>query len=144
LAKKHLKYVCTLNTFRPFHDERVRWLDWQADCPLVEAAWLEFGVAFSYDDWLKARHEGYTCCGIIENSILVSTAAVWTYSETAWEFAAVGTIPLYRRRGLAKAVVGFVTDHILKSGKLATCHMVATNTPMIKTVEAVGFIAIPE
>jgi len=64
---------------------------------------------------------------------------VWRYSEEAWEVAAVYTVPAFRRRGYGKAVVSFVTAHILDAGRLATCHTRVDNAAMIATAESVGF-----
>jgi ribosomal protein S18 acetylase RimI-like enzyme len=139
-----VKLVCDRESFLPRCDSRVRWLDWCVDYPLVQQAWAEAGVTLTYEDWLSARDQGYTYCGIAENGILASVAAVWTYSEEAWEVAAVATMSAYRRRGLATAVVSFVTDHILSSGRLATCHTRRDNRAMTKTAEGVGFRVMTE
>ena len=139
-----MKLVCDRESFRPCYDSRVRWFDWSADFPLMQQAWAESGSTLTYEDWLSFRDSGYTYCGIIENGVVASIAAVWTYSESAWEVAAVATMPSYRRQGLATAVVSFVTEHILKHGRLATCHTRHDNTAMRRTAEGVGFRVVAE
>jgi len=56
-----------------------------------------------------------------------------------WEVAAVSTAPASRRRGYGKAVVCFVTAHILEQGRKATIFSDSTNVAMRKTAESVGF-----
>lgn len=144
MPENHVKLVCDRESFLPRHDGRVRWLDWCADYPLAQQAWAEAGLTLTHEDWLSARDQGYTYCAIADNDILASIAAVWIYSEEAWEVAAVATMRAYRRRGLATAVVSFVTDHILSNGRLATCHTRSDNYAMRKTAEGVGFRIVTE
>jgi predicted GNAT family acetyltransferase len=66
-------------------------------------------------------------------------AAVWRYSEVAWEVASVYTRPEVRGRGYAKAVVAFVTTAILGAGKRATCSTASDNRAMQRVAERVGF-----
>lgn len=69
----------------------------------------------------------------------MALAAVWTYSETHWEVAAVSTAPAVRQQGYGKAVVSFVTAHILAHGRTATISTQDTNVAMRTTAESVGF-----
>lgn len=142
LATDHIELVCDRDSFVPRRDSRVRWLDWDADYPLAKRAWAEVGLALTIEDWHNARDSGYTYCGIVEDGVLVSVAAVWTYSDRAWEVAAVRTNADHRCRGLATAVVSFVTEHILSNGRLATCHTGRDNRAMQKTAQAVGFMVV--
>jgi predicted GNAT family acetyltransferase len=71
--------------------------------------------------------------------VIAALAAVWTYSETHWEVAAVSTDPASRQRGYGTAVVCFVTTHILEQGRKATILTRDTNVAMLKTAENVGF-----
>ncbi len=66
-------------------------------------------------------------------------AAVWRYSEPAWEVAAVWTRPEARHQGYATAAVSFVTAYILEEGRRATCLTDAGNILMKRTAENVGF-----
>jgi RimJ/RimL family protein N-acetyltransferase len=139
-----VELVCRPENFRPFPDKRVRWLDWEADYPYARMAWQDSGIDLTYEEWNAAREEGYIYCGIIENAMLIGTAAVWIYSQPAWEVAAVRTMPLYRNRGLAKATISFVTGHIHRAGRLATCHTSRDNFAMIRAAQAVGFVLNPD
>jgi RimJ/RimL family protein N-acetyltransferase len=134
----------------------VRWLDWERDYELASTIWPK-EHPLSRETWLEARELGYRYCAVVERRRverrrvdrrpvgrprLLAIAAVWRYSETAWEAAAVRTRPDARRRGYAKAAVSFVTAHILDSGRRATCTTGQDNLAMQRTAEAVGFVRI--
>jgi len=93
----------------------------------------------SREDWLENRRQGFTYCAVVERLQIQSMAAVWKYSATAWEVAAVVTRPAVRRRGYGKAVVTFVTTCVLDAGRLATCSTTSDNIPMQRIAESVGF-----
>ena len=103
--------ICTIESFRPADTSRVRWLDWETDYPLARAYWLQ-DTLLSREDWEQNRADGFRYCAIVEHGAIAALAAVWTYSETHWEVAAVSTALASRRRGYGKAVVCFVTAHI--------------------------------
>ena len=83
--------------------------------------------------------EGFQYCAVVEHSQLQAMAAVWRYSEDAWEVASVYTRPEARGRGYAQAVVSFVTAAILSAGKRATCSAASDNPAMQRVAECVGF-----
>jgi predicted GNAT family acetyltransferase len=93
----------------------------------------------SREDWEQNRTEGFRYCAIIEQEAIAALAAVWTYSQTHWEVAAVSTAPAFRQSGYGKAVVCFVTAYILEQGRKATILTESTNVAMLKTAESVGF-----
>jgi RimJ/RimL family protein N-acetyltransferase len=136
----HVRYVCTRETFRPAEHAQVRWLTWDDDFSLVQGYWKAGGHTLTRDQWLEARSLGYTYCAIVQDECIISLAAVWRYSEAAWEAAAVSTRQEYRRQGMAKAVISFVTEHILDEGRVATCTTGEGNLAMRRTAEAVGFV----
>jgi GNAT superfamily N-acetyltransferase len=131
--------VCTSDTFVPAADPRVRWLDQDTDFPLARESWAAKGIWMTRADWDEWHRHGYRYCGIVEDQRLVALAAVWTYSPTAWELAAVQTREGYRSRGYAKAVCSFATAHILASGRVATCGTGADNAPMLRVATSLGF-----
>src|SRR5689334_11894110 len=137
---KYVNLECTSETFRPCLRYPVRWLDVEADYPLARAIWFE---PLSLEGWRQFREDGYRYCAVVEEGRIVSMAAAWSYSDTAWEVAAVHTVPEARRRGYGKSVVSFVTAHILELGRLATCLTVSTNLPMQDTAKSVGFYVAP-
>ena len=83
--------------------------------------------------------DGYEYAAIIAEGQIVSIAAVWRYSDDAWEAAAVSTNPESRRKRYAKTVVSFVSASILASGRKATCLTRSDNVAMQRTAESVGF-----
>jgi len=138
-----IHYECTSSTFRPTITYPVRWLDWDRDYVLAQAMWPET-MPLTPWIWQEARQARYQYCAVIEHDQIQSIAAVWRYSETAWEVAAVSTRPEVRQRGYAKAVVSFATTHILAVGKRATCSTASDNLSMQRTAESVGFYQVNE
>jgi RimJ/RimL family protein N-acetyltransferase len=135
------RYECTRRTFHPDMRYPVRWLEWEADYPLARTMWPET-LPLTQAVWLEARDAGYRYCAVIEHAQIQAIAAVWRYSETAWEVAAVRTRPEARRQGYARTVVSFVTSHILDAGKRATCTTAWDNEAMQRTAESAGFLRI--
>ena len=140
-SRPYVHYECTPATFRPQMRHPVRWLDWEQDDTLARTIWPG-EHPLSRETWLEARELGYQYCGVIEGGRLLAIAAVWRYSATAWEVAAVRTQPDARRRGCAQAVVSFVTAHILDRGRRATCTTGVDNAAMQRTAESVGFTRV--
>jgi RimJ/RimL family protein N-acetyltransferase len=138
--RQYVHYECTRATFQPNTSHRVRWLDWERDYDLASTIWPD-EHPLDRETWLEARELGYRYCGVVvEGTRLLAIAAVWRYSETTWEVAAVRTQPDARRRGYSKAAVSFVTAFILDSGRRATCTTGADNLAMQRTAESVGFV----
>ncbi len=132
---QYIEYECTPSTFQPVQHLPVRWLEWEQDYPLVQEFWPEQ----TPEGWQEARKEGFQYCAVIEQNQLQAMAAVWRYSEAAWEVASVYTRPEARGRGYAQAVVSFVTAAILNAGRRATCSAAADNPAMQRVAEKVGF-----
>ena len=137
-ASSDVRYECTRQTFRPDARYPVRWLDWDQDYALARTMWPDT-CPLTPAVWREARESGYRYCGAIEQQRIVSIAAVWRYSETAWEVAAVRTRPEACMRGYTQAVVSLVTARILDAGKQATCTTARDNVAMQRTAESVGF-----
>jgi hypothetical protein len=133
---KYRNYECTAQAFRPCLHYPVRWLDVEADYDLVRAYW---STPLSREDWRQFSADGYRYAAIVEDGVVVSLAAAWCYSDTAWEVAAVSTVAAKRRQCYAKTVVSFVTAHILASGRKATCLTMHDNKAMQRTAESLGF-----
>jgi ribosomal protein S18 acetylase RimI-like enzyme len=130
--------ICTPDSFRSTDCSRVRWLAWENDYPLARAYWSQ-DPPLSREDWEQNRLDGFRYCAMVEQGTIAALAAVWTYSETHWEVAAVSTAPAFRRRGYGKAVVCYVTAHILQRGRKATLLTESTNVAMLRTAQSVGF-----
>jgi RimJ/RimL family protein N-acetyltransferase len=139
VKQRHINYECTIATFRPCQVHLVRWLDWEQDYGLAQAVWNARDISLTRDSWREARESGYRYCAVIECDTIIAMAAVWCYSEQAWEVAAVWTRPEARRQGYARSVVSFVTAFILEMGKHATCSTDGGNVAMQRTAERIGF-----
>jgi predicted GNAT family acetyltransferase len=132
--------ICTPETFRSVDHEAVRWLDPNKDLTLWQQTAIEMGAeAPSQEDLDEWHQQGYRYCALVQGELMIAKAAVWTYSDTAWELAAVSTLPDQRGRGYAKAVCSFATAHILGAGRTATCHTARTNAAMIRVAESLGY-----
>jgi predicted GNAT family acetyltransferase len=132
---QYIEYECTPISFQPLQRHPVRWLEWEQDEPLVQ----DFRPEQTPAGWQEAREESFQYCTVVEHSQLLALAAVWRYSEDAWEVASVYTRPEARGRGYAQAVVSFVTATILSAGKRATCSAASDNPAMQRVAECVGF-----
>ena len=138
MSTDYVEYVCTFETFAPDTRYPVRWLDVEDDYDLVRAFWK---VDLPQDEWRSFKDMGYTYAAVVEDGAIVSMAAVWTYSDEAWEVAAVSTRPDAQGKGYAKSFVSFITQHILAQGRRATCSTHVTNIAMQRTAARVGFRA---
>ena len=136
-------YECTAATFRTAARYPARWLDWEDDFALAQVMWPET-LPLTWEIWQEAREAGYRYCAAVEDGQVQAIAAVWRYSETAWEVAAVSTLPSARGRGYAAAVVSFATASILDAGRRATCTTAADNRAMQRTAERIGFQRIQQ
>ena len=136
-----VELICTGETFRPVDHEEVRWLDQDGDLLLYqEAFYRQIGAEPpSREDWEEWHQQGYRYCGLVRGQTIIARAAVWAYSDTAWELAAVMTQPEYRGRGSARAVCSFATAQILAAGRTAMCHTAATNSAMLRVAESLGY-----
>ena len=130
--------VCLRTTFRPVPVVSARWLDPYRDYEFARAMWASF-MELSREEWLGFWEQGYDYCGIVDKGLLVARAAIWRYSDGAWELASVGTMPEYRRRGLATEVCSLATSRIVTADRLATCNTRMDNIPMQRTAAAIGF-----
>lgn len=86
--------LCIPASVHPGNCSRVRWLDREPDYPLAAAYWLAEGFPFAREDWEQNHAEGFRYCAIVEQGTIAALAAVWTYSDTYWEVAAVSTYRL--------------------------------------------------
>lgn len=131
-----IRWICDRTTFRPADVSKVRWLDWDEDYELFQKFWP---IPLNREQWERARSEGNPCCILIEGEEIIASAGEKRFSEDGWGVVAVETSPLFRRRGHGKAVVSFVTAHILDSGRMAICETRDDNVAMIRTAESVGY-----
>ena len=120
--------ICTPKTFWPVGHEEVRWLDQDEGLALFQQFSRETGAEPpSREEWEEWHQQGYRYCSLVRGETITAEAAVWTYSDTAWELAAVKTRPDYRGRGCGRSVCSFATAHILAAGRTATCHTALAN-----------------
>jgi RimJ/RimL family protein N-acetyltransferase len=135
-----VELICTQETFRPAAHGGVRWLDVEADFPLIVESAVARGLpAPSRDDWREWHAAGYRYAALVDDGKIIAMAAAWNYSEGAWELAAVSTREEFRGRGCAKAVCSFVTSWILGRQPRAPCHTRADNAAMLRVAENLGF-----
>jgi RimJ/RimL family protein N-acetyltransferase len=138
---KPAAYLCVTreHLILPQGIDRVRWIG-ERDLDANKEPFFEGGQSlWSLDEWRQLAEEGYRYCGIFEGERICSMAGVWKRMPDVWEVIAVGTKVRHQRRGLAKAVVTFAGDYILKHVSVATYTTGAGNAASIRTAESVGF-----
>lgn len=104
---------------------------WPVDSPLTRQVLQE------------AQADGYQYCVAFIDDMPAAVGAIWRYSDEQWEVAAIATLPHYRRRGLATAVVCHLTRTILACGKRPTLTTALDNVAMRAVAEQVGFELLP-
>jgi predicted GNAT family acetyltransferase len=134
-----ISLVCNKQDLVPADATGIHWLDPEADYLLAKAYWRGRGQELSRETWEEAHAAGYRYAALLREGQILSCAAAWRYSDHAWEVAAVGTLPAFRRQGYATRVVAFVTAYILAASRVATCHTAEDNAAMRATARRVGF-----
>ena len=132
-------FLCTPLDLRPVCTEGVRWLACEEDYQVAKQYWRRHDLALPYFMWREAHESGYQYAAILKEGEIISCAAVWRFSDEAWEISAVTTWEPYRRQGYSKKVVSFLTDYILAMGRTATSSTQDDNFAMIATAKSVGF-----
>lgn len=140
MKEKHVKYVCEKSMFKPVDFSNVRWADDESDYEPMREFISDFGNDLFVTDWLSHASRGYTFCAVFNDDKISSRAAILKHTDTAWEVAAVATRKAVRNQGFAKQVVSYITEHILRSGRVAILNTAEDNIAMRKTVESLGFI----
>ena len=143
-ASKWVILFCTEATSRPYHMDCVRWWswsEWEDYCrSMTDGVWpSSYPHVHSEEDWERSRRQGYTFCAAIVDDCTVATAAVHRCSDDEWMVVSVGTAPAFQRRGYGRAVVSFVTEHILAQGRTATLGTRPYNVQMLEVAQSVGF-----
>lgn len=136
MSTDYLEFTCTRATFRPDLRHPVRWIDVEDDYARVRAFWPD---ELPREEWRSFAGMGYTYVAVLEQDAIVASGAVWRWSDDAWEAAAISTAASHRQRGYATAIMTFLTQHILDSGKLATCGTAVDNIAMQRTMLHVGY-----
>ena len=72
---RHINLKCVADTFCPHQSRAVRWLDVEADYQFARDFWP---FPISPEDWRSFRDEGYQYCAVVENTRIISIAAVWS------------------------------------------------------------------
>lgn len=136
-----LTFICTKETFRAFKMEGLKWWrvsDWQEAYKAIKEMWPD-SEPWAEEEWNELYSQGYRYCAVLRHGRAVAAAGLWPRTENEWEVIAVGTAPGYRNRGYSKAIVSFVTEEILESGRNATITTCNENTPMLKIIERLGY-----
>ena len=138
-----VKFKCTKDTFRNSVHECVMEFDAYENFEQLSEFYISFdkSLVFSKEEYFKSAipcdiWDDYV---IWDNGKIVARAAIWKYSQTAWEVAAVSTLPEHRGKGYGEMLVGHCTAIILRNGKVATCTTSDTNIAMRRLIEKVGF-----
>ena len=82
--------------------------------------------------------------GLFINNELVSIATTYLKLPEVWAIGDVFTIPNYRNKGFAKAVVSAVTKDAINAGAMTMLHVDEDNTPAIRAYKRLGYLTIQE
>jgi GNAT superfamily N-acetyltransferase len=139
LDSSFVYFTCSQADLLAIDTHGVRWLDQDHDYELARNYWAAFNQNLRMSTWHKAHEYCYEYAANLENNWITATAAVWRFSETTWDVAAVSTLPDYRRQGRSRATIAFVTAHILEAGRVASCCTNANNQAAVAAILSVGF-----
>lgn len=137
-----LHYICTAGDFRPGLVHPVRWLDPESDFELGRQLFCitEKETDQLREAWRKVQEQGFQFCGVVESGVVIAQAALWRYSDPAWDLASVAVPnPANRLQGYGKSVSSFVTAAILETGRVPTCATGVGNTAMQRTAQSIGY-----
>ena len=142
-SRADVKLTCTDRTFKPVPSDETRWWskeDWMEAYDAVNDA-LGWGSNPPHrkNDWEELYDQGYRYCAALEGGRAVAVAGLWERSREAWEVIAVGVKAGEMSKGYGRAIVSFVTDEILKTGRKATITTQPGNVAMLRAAQSVGF-----
>ena len=137
--KEKMVHLCVTGELsQPANVWPVRWIA-EDDYEAFSKPWSNGVQGWTLEEWRQLQDEGYSYCGVFENGVLCSVAGVWKRACDVWEVIAVDTREEYRRQGMAKSVVSFVTEYILQHVKVASYTCRENNIASIGTAQNVGF-----
>ena len=138
-----IKFKCTKDSFRGSSHNCVMEFDAYENFEQLSEFYVSFdkNLIFSKEEYFKGGipYDMWDDYVIWDNGKIVSRAAIWKYSQTKWEVAAVSSLPEYRGKGYGEMLVGHCTAIILSHGKVATCTTNDTNIAIRGLLEKVGF-----
>lgn len=123
----------------PPNPQPVRWITDDDIEALAEPFQAGQDRLWSPEDWSELKEQGFVYAGHFRGSRICSIAGVWKWEPDIWEVIGVATREEYKRMGLARAVVHFVADYILSTGRLASYTPESNNIASIRTALSVGF-----
>ena len=142
-----MKYKCTKDSFKGASHSCVMEFDAYENFDQLSDFYVSFdkSLVFSKEAYFQGGipRDIWDDYVIWESGKIVSRAAIWKYSPTAWEVAAVSTLPEHRGKGYAEMLVSHCTAIILRNGKVATCTTADNNLTMRRLLEKVGWRAVP-
>lgn len=138
-----IKFQCTNDSFKGSLHPCVEEFDAYENFEKLSEFYISFdkSLVFTKETYFKGGipRELWNDYVIWDNGKIVSRAAIWKYSPTAWEVAAVSTLPKYRGKGYGEMLVSHCTAIILQNEKMATCTTDSQNIIMRNLIEKVGF-----
>jgi predicted GNAT family acetyltransferase len=87
---------------------------------------------------LNTNSTGAKWVGIKNQNKIISGCFIFPNFKNIWEIAGVFTLPDYRRKGYAEAIVLKSLRIILNAGYIPRYQVVNTNTGSIKLAEKIG------
>jgi len=138
MNEKMMHLCVTKELFNPANIWLVRWIN-EDNYEAFSKPWGKGVQGWTLEEWRRLQKEGYSYCGVLLNGNICSIAGVWKRACDVWEVIAVGTKEKYRRQGMAKSVVSFITEYILQHVNVASYTSRESNIASIRTAQSVGF-----
>lgn len=134
-----LSFECTSDSLSP-----------QDECQARQVTlddWLRFSKRWRiYSDWgpqegdiETLQRKGFSLFVLFENERAIACAGRLPRTDRKDEVDSVWVAPSHRGKGLGRRIVGFVTELILKDGKVALYRTQSTNLASARVAEEVGY-----
>ena len=138
-----IRFQCTKDSFKGASHSCIMEFDAYENFEQLSNFYVSFdkNLIFTKEAYFKGGipRELWNDYVIWDNGKIVSRAAIWKYSPTAWEVAAVSTLPEHRCKGYGEMLVSHCTAIILQNRKVATCTTDSQNITMRNLIEKVGY-----
>ncbi|MFA5308195.1 MAG: GNAT family N-acetyltransferase [Dehalococcoidales bacterium] len=137
MAGPDLKYICTPDIFHPcapVKEVKISLNEGETPADLYQGSRFTNALGFAPN---PLRPRVVTAVARL-NGEIAGVAAACADCDIMWQIG-VDTLPEYRRRGIGKALVGAVTQHILDKGKLPYYSTSIANIASRGTAAALGY-----
>ncbi len=132
-----LKYICTLDTFKPYssgEDIELDIIDEKTIRQLYENNRFSNALGHQYNP----RRPTLLACSAKCNGMIAGLAGASADCDSMWQIG-VDTLPEYRNQGIGKAMVSRLTQKLFDIGKLPYYSTGTTNIPSRRIAISLGY-----